>query len=355
MSLDYHGLGSLFELSRDAVVGVQNNKICFANPAAREQLCACVGQLAEEVFPSYILQEKADHFTASLPLKGCRRDLSISRWGDLLLISSHPPAEAKASAADGAARIFSEALGSLRLAVDGLVSASKAESSPLTARYCSVLYQNYYRLLRLCSHLSLWENLNKGSQPMNMQAVDLEDLCRQLCRSLEKLADAMETEVEFGCGPGLYITAGDPDLLEVLLLNLITNSLQNSSRGSKVRLSLKKQENRFVLCVDDNGKGMSTDKLSRLCGPEEDRPLRDYIDGAGLGLRLVRGIAELHGGAVLQQAREDGFSTRVLLPIRDPQSCELQQGLTRYSGMQRILTELSVILPDDLYKRNLMD
>lgn len=355
MSLDITGIGSLFELSRDAVMGVCGNRICFANPAARQWMDAAEGQSAEEILPPYLWQTDADHFTASASIAGRAADVTVSRSEDLTLIACCPRNESPAAAPEGTAKVFSEALSSLRLALDGLVSSSHAEDDSRMRSYSSVLYQNYYRLQRLCSHLSLWENMKKGTHPLSLRPVDLEEICGELCRSVEKLAGCLQIRVEFCCDRGNYLTVADEDLLEVMLLNLITNSLQSCAPGGCVRVGLKRQSGRIVISVDDDGKGIEAGKLSGFGGEGAEKNLKDYLDGAGLGLLLVRGITELHEGAILQQSRSGGSSTRILLPVRESAGRELQSFRPRYGGMNRILAELSVVLPSELFKRNLMD
>lgn len=357
MSLDFEALGALFELSRDAVLGIEAGVIRFANPSAQKMLDAKAGMAAKTLVPAYILDGVGSRFMASAFVGESPADVSVTRMGEALLLCYNLRAEKSPAAPEGTVRVFSETLAALRLALDGLVSASEAEKDPRLQSYSGVLYQNYFRLLRLCSHLSLADNLSKGTLPFAPRAVDLEELCGKLCASVENLTKTLEIGLEFRCSPGLYLTAADPELLEVLLLNLLTNSLQRCGKGGTVRVGLGRQGGRFVLSVDDDGSGISAQKLPYLYDRAAEGTLPDYLAGAGLGLALVRGIAEKHGGAILLESREPGCSARVLLPFREPDSRELRQPHPRYGddGMHRILSELSVVLPRELYKRNMMD
>ena len=357
MSLDFEALGALFELSRDAVLGVEAGTIRFANPAAQKMLKARAGTPAEAIVPLYILESEGSRFVATAFVGDKSADVAVTRLGDAMLLSYSMRAEDSPAPPEGAVRVFSEALANLRLALDGLVSASEAEKDPRTKSYSSVLYQSYFRLLRLCSHLSLADNLSRNQLPFAPRAVDLEELCAKLCESVQNLTKSLEIHLEFRCEYGLYLTAADPELLEILVLNLLTNSLQRCPKGGHVRVSLRRQGGRFILSVDDDGSGIGAEKLPHLYDRMSDGPLPDYLAGAGLGLALVRGIAEKHGGAVLLESRDSGCSARVLLPQRDAESPELRQPHPRYGndGLYRILSELSVILPKELYKRNMMD
>lgn len=70
-------------------------------------------------------------------------------------------------------------------------------------------------------------------------------------------------------------------MLETLLLNLLSNSLQHLGSGGRVEVSVSRLGSRVILSVDDNGEGMSSEQLARL--------FTGGASGAGLGLRLAPG------------------------------------------------------------------
>ena len=352
MNLDFETLGTLFELSRDAVLGLEGGMVVFANPSAQKLLGAHAGMQAGTLLPGYILDAQAKRFIASVQADGQTADVSVIRQGDRRLIAWCPRGAAALSPAEGSVRVLSDALSGLRLALDAVISRCDAEKEPRLHYYAAVLYRQYCILQRLCSHLSLSANLKNDSLPIAPRVVELDALCRDLLDSVATLAaKPLGIDMQFSCAPGLYLTAADPELLEILLLNLITNSLQCLSGGGRLRLSLQKQGGRFVLSVDDDGAGIEGEKLPRLF--ESGAELKDASSGAGLGLSIVRGIAELHGGSLPGQ----GSAARVLLPQRECSDPELRQPHPRYGdeGMARILAELSPVLPTELYHSRFMD
>lgn len=357
MNLDFESIGALFELSRDAVLGLNGRTVVFANPCAEELLGARVGMDAEALLPSHILASNAERFIASARINGQTADVSVLRQGDRRLIACCPREQAELSPAEGSVRVFSDALSGLRLSLDAVISRCDAEKEPRLHYYAAVLYRQYYSLLRLCSHLSLSANLKNGSLPLALQVVELDVLGAALFDSVAKLcAKPLGIAMEYHCEPGLYLTTADPDLLEVMILNLLTNSLQCLTEGGTLQLSLQRHGSRFVFSVADNGPGIDSSKLSRLL--DSGAQLKTAHNGAGLGLSIARGIAELHGGSILLESRPgQGSTVRVILPQRDASETELRQRLPRYgdSGMSRILAELSPALPTELYHSRLMD
>lgn len=357
MNLDFESLGTLFELSRDAVLGLEGEQIVFANPAAQKLLGARPGAKAEDILPAHILESTAERFLASAKRKGQSADVTVLRRGERRLVSWCPRDAEALGEAESSVRVFSDALSGLRLALDAVIRRCDAEKEPRLHYYAAVLYRQYYSLLRLCSHLSLSANLKKGSQPLALRMVELDRLCGDLLNSVAALAaKPLGIDMQFQCEPGQYLTAADPELLETMLLNLLTNSLQSLPQGGTVRLSLQKKGSRFILSVDDNGAGIEGKQLPRLF--EGGAELKNAASGAGLGLSIARGIAELHGGSILLESRPDrGSTARIILPHRDSSDPTLRQPHPRYGdeGMARILAELSPALPTELYHSRLMD
>jgi len=100
----------------------------------------------------------------------------------------------------------------------------------------------------------------------------------------------------------------EPSLISAMLRNLLDNALRHSPPGSTVTLRMAPE----AIEVLDEGAGVAADELPRL-GDRFYRPAGSEPGGSGLGLSIVRRIAELHGLAVHWANREDrsGFRVRI--------------------------------------------
>ena len=90
---------------------------------------------------------------------------------------------------------------------------------------------------------------------------------------------------------------GDETLLELLLSNLTENAIKACRDGGKVELGLRREEDRIVLYVKDNGIGMTQEQLTHITEPfyRTDRSRSRHEGGTGLGLALCSLIATAHG------------------------------------------------------------
>jgi two-component system sensor histidine kinase QseC len=93
------------------------------------------------------------------------------------------------------------------------------------------------------------------------------------------------------------VVQANPALVEVLLRNLIDNAVRYSPGGTTVRVDVREESAAIRLSVVDEGPGVPASELERL-GERFHRPSGMTTPGSGLGLSIVRRIAEIHGALV---------------------------------------------------------
>jgi signal transduction histidine kinase len=94
--------------------------------------------------------------------------------------------------------------------------------------------------------------------------------------------------------PGTFRINGDAGALEQLFLNLLLNAAQASAPGGLVRVSARQWNGGVEVKIEDEGRGMTPDELSRI-----ERPYRSSRkDGTGLGLKIARRVVASHGGVM---------------------------------------------------------
>lgn len=359
MSLDAPTLAALFEHSRDAVIGVENDIVQFANPKAEALLDLRPGDRASRVLPEELFRDAAERFTGTTPLGGRSAAVSVVRLGAMAILRlttegdagpSLPPHRAGAE--------FANCLSAAQYAAGALAQgAAEARDDRLTDM-AALLRRNLFRLQRLETHWQLAEAFRRDSVAFDPKPLLMNRLCADLCQSVDALASGRGVSVRFEEWDGCWIR-GDESLLETLLLNLMANSLLHMPEGGELRLSLSVQGERCCVALRDNGDGVPVERLEDALLGRASAPLTDAAAGAGLGLYLCRSIAELHGGSLLFESREGvGTGVRLLLPRLPEDGIQYlshPDAERHLDGLRPILTELSVWLDRSFYQPKFMD
>ncbi len=177
----------------------------------------------------------------------------------------------------------------------------------------SILRRSQFQLLRLAENLRDLTQLEEGSFQLRKSTVDLNQLCLDLVESLRTLLPDLEfiyREPETEC-----VTVCDPDRIERLLLNLLSNSLLHCQPGGTVRIRLQRTEETLQIIVADNGSGIPRENTEALFtdylrAPE---PAEEHR-GAGLGLSVAHMIARAHGGSLVVTS-EAGHGTKAVFSL----------------------------------------
>ena len=118
------------------------------------------------------------------------------------------------------------------------------------------------------------------------------------------------------CETDLLVDA-DENALANILGQLIENAVNFTQDGGQVRVGATRQKNVVRFIVADNGPGVGAEDLLRIQRPFEQagRSMTDHTHGAGLGLPLAQGLAELHGGRLtVASVLGEGFTATLDIP-----------------------------------------
>jgi signal transduction histidine kinase len=123
---------------------------------------------------------------------------------------------------------------------------------------------------------------------------------------------------------GTPLVTGDARFLSRMITNLVVNAIQYSEPGSSIDLSIVGGPDTVTIAVRDSCGGMAADDFQRMfdTGWRRDQARtprsRAGSSGAGIGLAIVRAVADAHGGTVSVAPTEGGCVVTVVLPaVRD--------------------------------------
>ena len=349
-------LEKLFSNSRDAVLGIANNRIEYANAAAEELFRRdLTGEVASRVVGEELLSLEEDSFVAAASPGTLRCTVTGTRLEETLVLRYTPePMGAPGFASEGLVCSMMAELATMRLAADAI--AGTMEACGEREKQClASLYHSYYSLRRLAGNLAAAENLAQGNMVFFPRSTELVSLCEELVSSVALLLGRKDS-VRFECGSERIIAEVAPALIERLLLNLLANALAAVGDSGEILVRLEAKGRRAVLSVDDTGAGIPPEVLKNVFSRYETglAGRMDTTAGAGLGLGIARGIAQLHGGSLIIESREGkGCCVRVSLPAGQMSLASPQP--PRQGGLDTILTELSGFLDSGYYTAEYLD
>jgi heavy metal sensor kinase len=155
------------------------------------------------------------------------------------------------------------------------------------------------RLSRLVSQLLTLARAEAGEIPLQRARVDLSALATSIAEQLEPVAAAKGCTIATDISRGVAVT-GDAGWLERLLLNLLDNAIKFTPSGGIVTLGIRVAGSEAVLSVRDTGVGIAPDALPHVFQRffRADPSRSAATEGVGLGLSLVKWIADRHDATV---------------------------------------------------------
>jgi CheY-like chemotaxis protein len=198
--------------------------------------------------------------------------------------------------------------------------------------------------VRLIDDLLDVSRITSGKIRLRKEFVDagpILDLAIEAARPLiDERGHALSVTVERGELP-LHV---DPTRVEQIVLNLLTNAAKYTENGGRIWLTARREGERVVIGVRDDGMGIPPDKLPEMFRlfTQGDRSLARSEGGLGIGLTVVQKLAEIHGGTVVASSEgvDRGSEFVVSLPLaRRPSEAatEARPGERPVRGGSRVL------------------
>ena len=221
---------------------------------------------------------------------------------------------------------------------NGLDVLGHAEPSGERARWAlTVIDRQVTQLTRLVDDLLDVTRIGRGKIELRPQRVELGELVNGVIADHTGNLELAGLRLERVIDAGEYWVEGDPARLVQILGNLLGNAEKFTPRGGLVTVELGRLGDRARLQVRDSGIGISPSLLGHLFEPFAQAPqtMDRAHGGLGLGLAMVKGLVELHGGAVRITSAGPGQGTEVSvsLPLTEvaPRAARVSESALRRS------------------------
>ena len=168
-------------------------------------------------------------------------------------------------------------------------------------------------LSRLVTQLLTLARAEAGEIPVAHEPVDLAALAVSIADQLDPVAQSKGITLAAEASEPVVVL-GDAGCLERLLLNLLDNAIKFTDAGGRIAVRVRGEASDAVLEVRDTGAGIAPDALPHLFERffRGDPARSAAAEGAGLGLSLVKWIADRHGATVSVDSRPNEGSTFVV-------------------------------------------
>ncbi|WP_240545878.1 HAMP domain-containing sensor histidine kinase [Paenibacillus artemisiicola] len=185
--------------------------------------------------------------------------------------------------------------------------------------YAGIIEAESVRMSRLSDNLMKLTTLEADQQQLHPKTYRLDQQLRSTILACEPVWSEKDIYMDVNLDEKVLVN-GDEELLSQVWMNLLTNSLKFTAEGGTVSVEAKRGAGGAVICVSDNGIGISEADLphifERFFKADKSRSRRMNGSGSGLGLSIVKVIVDLHGGEV-KASSKPGAGTTITVTLPD--------------------------------------
>ena len=177
------------------------------------------------------------------------------------------------------------------------------------------------RLSRIVDNLLFVARVDAAREPIARKQFDARAAVEKIAAFYQTIADVHHVTIDCSGEAQIY---ADPDLFERALGNLLDNALRFTPENGSIQIALSERDVDVEVAVTDNGCGIAPEHLPRVFDRFYRAESSRSSDGAGLGLALVKSIADLHGGSASIHSE---VARGTIVTLRFPHNATRSDGL----------------------------
>ncbi len=228
--------------------------------------------------------------------------------------------------------------------VDRVLSQQADKLPPDAAKMLDMVRLNGYRLLDLINRLLDFSKLEAGQMKLHIDRFDLNGLVERLTAAATPLCEQRGIQMVVDRDPELAVFGADEKKVETIVANLISNAVKFTQQGGSIRVETHKANDRVWVAITDTGIGIDESQCDRIFERfvQVDGSASREFSGTGLGLSLVKGLVELHGGGIHVKSQL-GHGSRFWfdLPLREPPQERSKPDSGEYKSVAKPFADLA--------------
>ncbi len=242
-------------------------------------------------------------------------------------------------------------LGVTQIAKRDIQDEEKAIDKRKMLNNINIQRQNCFRLLRLINNLIDATKLDAGHFELDMINCNIVSVVEEITLSVAGYINNNNINLIFDTDVEEKILACDPDKIERIMLNLLSNCIKFTNDGGSIFVNIFDGEEFVTLTVEDTGIGIPEDKVNIIFDRfrQVDKSFTRNYEGSGIGLSLVKSLVEMHGGTISVESKY-GVGTKFIIkfPVKlldnSKEKSNMENNITN-SYVEKIKIEFS-----DIYK-----
>lgn len=198
-------------------------------------------------------------------------------------------------------------------------SGSLENKKDIIIKYISSIKLNSYRLSKLINNIIDTSKIEAGFFELNLSNNNIVEIVEETVMSVTNYTEIKGLNIIFDTDIEEKIIACDPEKIERIILNLISNAIKFSNEGGEIFVNIQDMNEWVEISVRDTGVGIEKNHLDMIFDrfKQVDKSLSRNAEGTGIGLSLVKAIVELHGGSIsVESEYGEGSKFIVVLPAR---------------------------------------
>jgi signal transduction histidine kinase len=209
-------------------------------------------------------------------------------------------------------------LAAIRWSADLLRTGSLGPLTPKQMRLAETIQSSSRRLLALVGQIVELGRLRAGGLQLDLRPTDLRAVIDQAVDEVRPLTEAGQLQIEVAVPGDLSHIKADAGRVQQILVNLLANAVRFTPPGGRVSVAAGMETDQVTVRVADTGVGIPSDLVPKIFDPYEQA--HRGRGGSGVGLMVVRGLVEAHGGRVWVESEEGRgscftFTLPVMMPV----------------------------------------
>jgi len=190
--------------------------------------------------------------------------------------------------------------------------------SDMAARAVETIKRNAKAQAQIIDDILDVSRIITGNLYLELQPIELESVLEAALNVVRPTAEAKGIRLHLNMDQGPLTVSGDPNRLQQVFWNLISNGVKFTPSGGEVSVNLRRVDSRVEIEVTDRGQGISPEFLPFVFDRfrQADSTSTRQHGGLGLGLAIARHLIEIHGGAI--EARSEGAGKGATFTVRLP-------------------------------------